>query len=173
MIFPSKKVFITNSFEETQKLGEKFARSHLARQTCLSGCKLIALYGDLGSGKTTFVQGMARGLGVKRRIISPTFIIIRSYKIKNQPFDFAQGKKSKIKYTNKKLKMFYHIDLYRMESNKDIGGLGLDEIIKNEENIVMVEWAEKMDRLLPKKRIDIQFVYVSEHERKITIKKLT
>lgn len=72
-----EEIFITSSYEETQKLGKEFTKK-------LQGGDIIALYGELGSGKTTFVQGLAKGLGIKRRIISPTFIIIRSYTLINQ-----------------------------------------------------------------------------------------
>lgn len=139
------KTFATNNFKETQKLGEDFARSLLAG---LQGeALIIALYGDLGSGKTTFVQGMAVGLGIKNRIISPTFIIVRNYKIR--------------------INDFYHIDLYRVESEKDIEGLGIEEIINSESNIVVVEWAEKLKKYLPKKRIDVHFFYENGNKRKI------
>ena len=97
-------VFITNNSRETQKLGAKFARILLAQAVqgvSLSGNNVIALYGNLGSGKTTFVQGLARGLGVKKRIISPTFIIVRTYKISSEHQALS-------------IKHFYHIDLYRI-----------------------------------------------------------
>ena len=152
-------VFITNSFEETQKLGEKFAKRFFARRPLSEA--IIALYGELGSGKTTFTQGLAKGLAIRRRIISPTFIIIRSYNIKYQ--------RSKIKNTNKKLKMFYHIDLYRIRSDEDIEGLGLDEIINDPQNIVAIEWAQKLGRWLPKKRWDVKFEYLGEDKRRIAI----
>lgn len=144
-LFMKKKIFITESFEETQKAGEEFAK-----RLYLEGVNLIALYGDLGSGKTTFVQGLAKGLGIKKRIISPTFIIIRKYELG--------------------IRDFYHIDLYRVQSGDDIKGLGIEEIINNRQNIVAIEWAERMERLLPKKRIDIYFEYLDENKRKITIK---
>lgn len=147
-----EKIFITNSFEETQNLGKELA-------TTLKGGELIALYGNLGGGKTTFVQGLALGLGIKRRIISPTFIIIRTYEINNQ--------KSIIKNQELRPKTFYHIDLYRTETSDDIRGLGIDEIIGNSNNIIVVEWAEKMKDFLPKKRIDIYFEYLDENKRKI------
>lgn len=158
----SEEVFITNSFGETQKLGEEFARSHpfglssQGRRIARLKCALIALYGDLGSGKTTFVQGLAKGLEIKRRIISPTFIIVRNYElgIRNQEL----GRNN-----------FYHIDLYRMETEKDIESLGIDEIMEDPQNIVAIEWAEKMGNLLPKERIDIRFASISENERRITI----
>lgn len=134
------KVFVTNSFEETQRLGKDFAKS-------LRAGDIVCLYGDLGSGKTTFVQGLAKGLGIKNRIISPTFVIVRSYKLK--------------------VISFYHIDLYRTQSERDIEGLGIEEIINNENNIVVIEWAEKLGNYLPKKRIDIHFFYENENRRKI------
>lgn len=143
------KTFTTNSFKETQKLGEDFARSHLAR---LQGETLIiALYGDLGSGKTTFVQGLAFGLGIKQRIISPTFIIIRNYRIRNY---------------ESRIMNFYHIDLYRIES-QSLEGLGIEEIINNKNNIVAIEWAEKLKDFLPLERIDIKFFYEKNSTRKI------
>src|SRR6476660_7595573 len=98
---------ITKNFSETQQLGIDLAHS-------LIGGEVIALYGDLGSGKTTFVQGIAEGLGITQKIISPTFIIVRTYDI-----DY------------KNCKNFYHIDLYRIESEKDIEGLGLAEIMQD------------------------------------------
>lgn len=84
--------YITNSSEETKKIAENFAKK-------LKGGDIVALYGELGSGKTTFVQGLAKGLGIKKRIISPTFIIVRSYKIefKSQSVRQAQDKNSRVK----------------------------------------------------------------------------
>ncbi len=161
-----KDVFITNSFEETQELARKFAKE-------LKSGDLVALYGDLGGGKTTFTQGLAKGLGIKRRIISPTFIIVRCYELQNQ--------KSKIKNQNyllrsevsnvkfKSLERFYHIDLYRIESERDLEGLGIEKVVNDPKNIVAIEWAEKLGKILPKKRWDIKFEYLDENKRKITI----
>ncbi len=136
-----KKVFITNSSKATQELGRDFAK-------VLKKGDIVCLYGDLGSGKTTFVQGLAEGLGIKQRIISPTFIIVRSYKL---------GVGS-----------FYHIDLYRIESEKDFEGLGIEEIINNKNNIIAIEWAEKLKSLMPAKRVDVKFSYEEESIRKVT-----
>jgi len=135
---------ITNSSKETQKLGESFSQK-------LSSGDFIAFYGDLGSGKTTFIQGLARGLGITRRIISPTFIIARHYEIKNGSF--------------------YHVDLYRTGSKHDLLGIGLDQIAEDKSNIVALEWAEKMEDMLPKQRIDINFEYLEDNKRKIIIKR--
>lgn len=140
----SEEVYITNDFEETRELGEKFAKT-------LNGGEVLAMYGELGGGKTTFVQGLALGLGIERRIISPTFIIMRTYDLKD--------------------KTFYHIDLYRTSSTKDIEGLGIDEIMGKANNILAIEWAEKMKEVLPDRRIDIFFKYLEDNKREIKIVK--
>ena len=150
--------YITNSFEETQSLGEHFAKR-------LKVGDFVAFYGDLGSGKTTFIQGLAKGLGIKRRIISPTFIIVRHYDIE------IKIQNSNFKITTQNAKSFYHIDLYRIGGKSDLLGLGIDEIIKDKNSIVALEWAEKMNEMLPKRRIDVYCKYLEDDKRKITIKK--
>lgn len=140
-----EKVFITNSSRETKKLGRDFGRT-------LKKGAVIALYGNLGSGKTTFVQGLAEGLGIKKRIISPTFVIVRNYRIKNQ---------------ESRIMNFYHIDLYRVENEKDLEGLGLSEIMNDSQNIVVIEWAANLKTLRPKKRIDIKFFHEKDNIRKV------
>lgn len=134
-----KRVYITKDSIETRSLGARIAKE-------LTNGAILCLYGELGGGKTTFVQGLAKGLGVEQRIISPTFIIVRNY-----------GKN------------FYHIDLYRTENIRDIKGLGLEEIFNDPSNIIVIEWAERMGELLPRDRVDIKFEYMSEEKRRITI----
>src|SRR3990167_10943543 len=130
----NNKVFVTKNSEQTQKVGQEFAaRLNLVQGSTLTkkGAFVVALYGDLGSGKTTFTQGLAEGLGIKRRIISPTFIIVRNYElgIKNQELGRIN---------------LYHIDLYRIESEEDVESLGIEEIVKDPRNVVVIEWAEKL-----------------------------
>jgi len=132
---------ITQSALETQNLGEKMGRD------LKNNPKILCLYGDLGSGKTTFIQGLAKGLGIKKRVISPTFVFMKQYK-----------------------PSFYHVDLYRINKVKEARDLGLQEIFEDKEAIVAIEWAEKIKKILPKKRIDIYFDYISENQRKIRIK---
>ncbi|MDO8582964.1 MAG: tRNA (adenosine(37)-N6)-threonylcarbamoyltransferase complex ATPase subunit type 1 TsaE [bacterium] len=142
------KKIITKSSRETKKLGFDFVKT-------LKKGTVVCLYGDFGSGKTTFVQGLAKGLGVKEKIISPTFIIIRSYTLSD-----------KRKATSDK--KFYHIDLYRTESVNDLRGLGLEEILSDPENVVVIEWAERMSNLMPKNRIEIRFEHSDSNSRKIS-----
>lgn len=138
---------ITTSFEETQKLGFDFARK-------LNRGGVVALHGDLGSGKTTFVQGFAKGLGIEKKIISPTFIIIRTYQLGFRMKDV-------------RMKHLYHVDLYRIESEHDVEGLGLFEIMNDPENIVVIEWPDKIEHLLPENRRDISFEYLEDDKRRI------
>ena len=141
------KVFHTASASETQKFAEGFSRrfSH----------GVIALSGDLGAGKTTFAQGFARGLGIRRRMTSPTFIFIRRYKIQD---------------TRNKRRCFYHIDAYRARSAKDLASLQLKEVFVDLRNVVLVEWAENVKRFLPKNTLWITMKHgEKENERTIVI----
>jgi tRNA threonylcarbamoyladenosine biosynthesis protein TsaE len=144
-----KKTIITNNLNQTQALGEEIAKT-------LKGGEVLCLYGDLGAGKTTFTQGLAKGLGITGRIISPTFIIMRTYEIKRKTQDV-------------RLTYCYHVDLYRIEREQDIIGLGLMDLIGDSESILVIEWAEKMAALLPKKRIDLYFRYLGDDKREIII----
>ncbi len=158
------KKILTHSFEETQKIGEELAHD-------LEGHSIIALYGNLGSGKTTFLQGFAKGLGITHKIISPTFIIVRKYKLelRSKPSSQAQAEEKQELRENEK--NFYHIDLYRIENEKDVETLGLEEILHGTENIVAIEWPEKIETILPKKSINVYFEYLGENKREITIQK--
>ncbi len=112
----------------------------------------MCLYGDLGSGKTTFVQGFARALGITGRLLSPTYIIVRRYQLKPP------------------LRFFYHIDLYRLQAEIELGELGLAEILRDRKSFVAIEWAEKLGNLMPERRLDIHFRVLHEGEHEITIK---
>lgn len=136
----------TNSAEETQKIA-----STIAEKFRHGG--IIALFGPLGAGKTTFTSGFAQGLGIKARLISPTFILMRQYEIPGN----LQGK-------------LFHIDLYRLDNVKDIESLGLSEIFTNPHNIVLIEWADKLGNLLPKEAVKIRLKPLSENGREIEVK---
>ncbi len=137
--------FITKSAEETQKLAEKLAEKY-------KDGAIIALSGPLGAGKTTFAIGFAKGLGIKSPLISPTFILIKEYQL---PFrSYAK---------------LYHIDLYRLEGRQQLLDLGLKDLFDNSENIILIEWAEKLTKFWSKPVIKINLEYLSESKRKITI----
>ncbi len=127
--------YISHSEDETRKIAQKFAKT--------SRGSVFALTGELGAGKTIFAQGFAKGLGIKDKIISPTFVLIKQYG-----------------------KIFYHIDLYRLENFTQ---LGLEEILSNKNNIVLIEWGEKIEKILPKDTIKIDITRENSHSRLISI----
>lgn len=148
---------ITNSFEETQRAGAEFAlrlHSGQARKSAV----VLALSGDLGAGKTNFLQGFAKGLGIEEIVNSPTFIVMKKFQIPNY--------KSQI---NPKFEMFYHFDLYRLENEKDLDFLNIKEIVSDPKNIVAIEWPEKIGGLLPKNAIKINLNHLQENKREIVI----
>ena len=136
--------FTTQNAKQTQNFGKKYGSS-------LKGGEVIALTGNLGAGKTTFVQGLADGLGIEDRIVSPTFILMRNYQ-------------------NNDINL-YHLDMYRLDDNfeDEVRGLGLRDVWEKPENIVVVEWAEKIKHLLPSKTIWIDIQNLGEEKRKFTI----
>lgn len=134
---------ITKNAEDTKELGRKIGSS-------LKGGEIYALSGNLGAGKTTFMQGFAEGLGYSGRLTSPTFILMRQYPL------------------NKKT--LFHLDLYRFEENikDEIDNLGVTDLWGRKENIMVIEWAEKIKEYLPEKTKWINFEIIGDTERKIT-----
>lgn len=116
------------------------------------GAVVVALDGALGAGKTTFAQGFAEGLGVKEKVKSPTFVLVHVHALKKKA----------------RFKSFYHADCYRLESEKDVSAIGLDEVMRDAENIVLVEWARRIKKVLPKDTIRVTFTHINEQTRKIS-----
>ena len=131
---------ITKSAEETIALGKKIGQR-------LKPDDVVALIGPLGAGKTTLVQGIAQGLGIKDYITSPTFIIINEH----------QGKIP-----------LYHIDLYRLEDQASIEDLGIEEYF-TKGGVCVIEWAERLGELMPDDAKTIKIEVRSESERKICV----
>jgi tRNA threonylcarbamoyladenosine biosynthesis protein TsaE len=148
--------FPSSSAAKTKRLGEKLAKAILYRTK--KDVVVIALRGDLGAGKTTFAQGFARGLGIKKKPNSPTFVVMRRYPIR-------ADKKSSMRFKN-----FYHIDAYRIKKPDTLLSPGFKKVFSEPENIVVVEWPENIKKNLPHKMIRIEFRHGKrEHERNIKI----
>ncbi|HAQ05447.1 MAG: YjeE family ATPase [Candidatus Azambacteria bacterium GW2011_GWB2_46_37] len=147
--------FITTNSKQTQKLAEMLAKE-IKSAPLQKRAFVVGLEGDLGSGKTTFTQGFARGLKIKEKILSPTFVILKKFKIHKHKLNVKNGHK-----------YFYHFDCYRLESSKDLTTMGFKEIIKNTENIVLIEWADKIKRALPKDYLKIKFRWLDKNKREI------
>jgi tRNA threonylcarbamoyladenosine biosynthesis protein TsaE len=136
----------------TKNENETFAYGFNLAQT-LQGGEVLALYGNLGAGKTKFLQGLAKGLGVKGQVNSPTFNILKLYKTTG----------------NKKIKSFCHIDAYRLNSEKDLITLGVEEYFQNKETVTAIEWAEKIKNIWPKNTIVIKIKHINEEKRELFI----
>ncbi|HLG13035.1 MAG TPA: tRNA (adenosine(37)-N6)-threonylcarbamoyltransferase complex ATPase subunit type 1 TsaE [Blastocatellia bacterium] len=130
--------FITRSAEDTFALARRIGER-------LEGRAIFLLTGDLGAGKTVFAKGLAAGLG-----IDPAEVTSPSYTLTN----IHEGRRR-----------MYHVDLYRLES---ADGIGLDEILEEENAVVVVEWAERLDRA-PPDSIRVKLEYLSNSERRISI----
>jgi tRNA threonylcarbamoyladenosine biosynthesis protein TsaE len=119
---------------------------------------VFALQGELGAGKTTFTQGFLKGLGSKKRVTSPTFVLMRRHRL-------GGGRGSQ-----KKFKNVFHVDAYRLKKPEHLATLELDGILNESGNIVLIEWPEQAKKFLPKNTVWIKFKYgKKENERSITI----
>jgi len=141
----SEQKYLSQKPEDTFVLGEKLA-------TSLNGGEVVALYGNLGAGKTAFVQGLAFALGIKNKVNSPTFNIMKVYKTKHQ-----------------KIKQLCHIDAYRLSGFQDLLDIGVQDYLEDENVVVVIEWAEKVDQIIKGKKIKIKISYFKEQQRRINI----
>ena len=142
----------TKNARETQKLAALLAGEIQSGYTPRDSALVIALEGNLGGGKTTFAQGFARGLGVKVSVLSPTFVLMRIHALKDKQSHF---------------KRLVHIDAYRIEHVSQMHALDWGRIVADPENIILVEWAGNIKKVLPKDAIHISFAFVDEHTRTI------
>jgi len=112
--------------------------------------RVVGLKGELGSGKTTFVKGVARALGVVESITSPTFVILKRYNTTSTIF-----------------KELFHIDAYRIDRAQELLDLGWEDIYKDTSTLIFIEWPENVRKILPKDAIKLDFTFIDEHTRRI------
>ncbi len=144
-----RATYITKSPEETINLGER-----LAYRSSPDDC--VLLYGDLGSGKTHFVKGVAKGLGINDIIKSPTFAYVNRYPIGNVQLNH------KSQFSNHKY--LFHYDLYRLNAGDDLTSIGLTESLEDDSAINIVEWADRIIEA-PKKHIGVYFETKKDHHK--------
>lgn len=142
--------FITSSASATRRIGTLFARTLVSRMPFPRAC-VFGLEGNLGAGKTTFMQGVAQGLHINRRIISPTFMLMRTF-----PFYF-KGHAGKLT----------HVDCWRIGS-RDLLDLGFSDLKKDSNHIICLEWADRVKAIMPIASIRITFSHISKNKRKVT-----
>ncbi len=121
--------YISSGLEETQKIAEDFVSSLSPKD---SSALVVGLYGDLGAGKTTFTQSVAKALGVGETVTSPTFVIEKIYELSGQKFTHL-----------------IHIDAYRLEKSDELLHLGWKEVIADPKNLILIEWPERVDDIMP------------------------
>ena len=131
---------IVNNLKDTEKLGRIIAK-------CAEKGTVICLDGELGAGKTSLARFIAKELGVKDYIVSPTFTIIKEY----------EGRLP-----------FYHMDVYRIDSEDDMYDLGYDEYIYSE-GVTVIEWSKLIEGILPEERIKIEIKRINDTKREINI----
>ena len=134
----------THSAEETIELGRKLAPE-------LAPLRLVLLRGDLGTGKTTLVKGIAEGLNAAQQeeVTSPTFTLIHEYR----------GPETNV----------FHIDLYRIEKRRELDTLGIDELLTQDHNLLLVEWGEKFAQIVSAADGQIVITRINDQERKIKV----
>ncbi len=138
------KEYISKNHNDTEHIAQELIGG-------LEGGEVLALVGNLGAGKTVFVKGLAKALGIEDNITSPTFVLMKIYQTKHA-----------------KIKRLVHVDCYRLEKVDDLEEIGLADYLHDPENIVVIEWADRVANL-PKNTINITIEYMNSLERKVTI----
>ncbi len=140
----------TESPNQTQKIAELLVKTLMEEN---KNPHIFALQGNLGAGKTTFIQGVAKALKIKQKILSPTFVVMKDFRLpKNNNFS-----------------KFYHIDCYRLDDPSEIITLGFKEIIRNKKNLIFIEWPERIKKLSPANTIWLKFKTLDKNKREIII----
>ncbi len=146
---------------------EKFAKSianKISNASANGKAIILALSGDLGSGKTTFTQSFISSFGVKQTVTSPTFVLEKIYKIPKQ----NKNKKVGGNISNfLRFKYIIHIDAYRLNSGEEMKDLGWEKISNDPQNIILIEWPEKIADILPKDIRKIEFKFIDEYKREV------
>jgi len=142
------KTTISTSVEQTENLAKLWLESLGSR----SGAIVVGLYGNLGSGKTTFTQSVGKALGVVETMTSPTFVIQKSYEVQH-PF----------------FKRLIHIDAYRLKDHLDLKVLRFEELLVDKSNLILVEWPEIVKDILPEDHIKIYCEFVDESTRNYSL----
>ena len=151
MGYPS---FLSKSTGQTKNFAKNLAKT-------LKAGDCLAIYGPLGAGKTTFIQGLAAGLSFSGRVFSPTFVFVRPYKVSDQ----GTGNREQ----RLEIKTIYHIDLYRVEKPIDLKTVGISEFLADKQAISVIEWPEKIEKALPERTIRVKIEPVSKNRREIKV----
>ncbi len=137
--------FLSTSEKQTLNFSKNFSKK-------LAGGEVIGLIGNLGAGKTIFTKGLAAGLGIKKNVTSPTFVLMKIYPVKSFRGSERNSAKSGVISRGKPhIKFLVHIDAYRLKSARDLIAIGADEFFHRADVVTVIEWADKIKKILPKK----------------------
>ena len=148
--------YIAKNLEETQKIAEGFVAN---LKSSGNSATVVGLYGELGSGKTSFTQGVASALGISENVVSPTFVIEKIYEL---------PRPTECLGLDKNFSHLIHIDAYRLEKSSELLHLGWREIISNPQNLILIEWPERVADIMPE-HIRINFSHIENEQREIEI----
>lgn len=164
--------FVSKSLEDTENIARRFVEE-LKDTTRAEGARgnafVVAMYGNLGSGKTTFVKFTASAFGIKNTVTSPTFVIEKIYPIRNNGHLKRPTFKGTGKLENQNFDNLIHIDAYRLKNGEELKSLGWDDIYKNPRNIIFIEWPENIKDIIPKDAKQIEFDFIDENTRAINL----
>src|SRR3989344_1113024 len=163
-------VYYSKNEKETQKIAGDLATKIIKSptspsQTLLQRASVITIEGALGAGKTTFVKGFAKALGVKVKIKSPSVVLMKYYPITYS----ALYIKKTIRNSQSVIRKLYHLDCYRVRDHRDLATLDLRSLFMSPDSIVLIEWPERVSKILPKKLIRVHIDHLSKNEREIQI----
>ncbi|MEI6191387.1 MAG: tRNA (adenosine(37)-N6)-threonylcarbamoyltransferase complex ATPase subunit type 1 TsaE [bacterium] len=159
---------LSKNLEETNKVAKDFLNKLSPKN---DSATIVGLFGDLGSGKTTFTQALAKHLNVSEVVTSPTFVIEKIYllnddrKLSEDPLRLTRT--NRYEEIPKAFKKLIHIDAYRLDSGKELLSLQFAEIQKDPKNLILIEWPERVADILPVDLVKINFKFISENEREI------
>ena len=173
---------ISRNTKETYKIAEEFLNK---LKPMKNGATIVGLYGDLGAGKTTFTQAIGKILKIKRKINSPTFVIMKRYLLSKQNArkNFLASKKNPVlagkNFCGRSaFKYLFHLDAYRLKNERELFHLGWDGILSKKEHLIFIEWPENIIKAMPKKHHQIHISHLplqtgtKEEHRKFEIKKV-
>ena len=152
------------STEETETLARELAKN-------LKSGAVLGLYGNLGTGKTTFTAFLVEALGIDAKVQSPSFVLARVYEGKETRGADKKGKKDDSPtLEGQRITKVNHLDLYRLQNPEDVESLGLEEYFNQENSITIIEWPEIAEGILPRDTMKIMFEDLGENKRKIYFK---
>jgi len=144
---------VSRSPGETKRIAEIYLRKILT-STNHPGARVVGLSGELGAGKTTFIQAVAKQLGIKSKVGSPTFVIMKRYPIRKRG----------------RHKFLFHLDAYRLKNERELLHLGWEKIITNGEHLVFIEWPENVSKVMPKHAKVVKISHGEKGQRYFKIK---